>query len=133
MVIEVGHGGIFPSRNVFFTQYDEECKKPTMCFDSNNEAGIIEPEQWYHFVVVVGDDFNTGYLNGNELTSRGYNFSSESDNLFFDDYVVHETMWIGKAYWKNKEVYFDGMIDDIRIYNKPLTSENVKSLYDFKL
>ena len=33
MIIEVGHGGIFPSQNLFFTLYDEPCEYPTMCSD----------------------------------------------------------------------------------------------------
>ncbi|MEM9051272.1 MAG: LamG domain-containing protein [Bacteroidota bacterium] len=133
MIIEVGHGGIFPSENVFFTVYDEECAYPTMCFDSNDDSGKIEPDKWYHFVVSVGDDYNIGYLNGKELKDRRYNFQSDSTSLFFKDFVSHDKIWIGKGHWKNKEVYFDGLIDDIRIYNTPLNLAEVKELYDSRI
>jgi len=132
MIIEVGHGGIFPSKNLFFTIYDKSCAKPTMCFDSNDGIGIIEPEQWYHFVAVVGEDFNTGYLNGQELYNRRYNFHSDSASLFFKDFLSHDKMWVGKGFWKSKEVYFDGLIDDLRIYDKPLNLEDVQELYSAK-
>ena len=133
MIIEVGHGGIFPSENIFFTVYDKTCEYPTMCFDSNNGMGLIEPEKWYHFVVSVGENYNTGYLNGKELSNRRYNFQSETTSLFFKDFLAHESMWIGKGYWKDKEVFFDGLIDDIRIYNRPLLLEDVQELYKPKL
>ncbi|MCH2216266.1 MAG: LamG domain-containing protein [Flavobacteriales bacterium] len=133
LIIEVGHGGIFPSENVFFTVYDEECEYPTMCFDSNDDSGIIEPDKWYHFVVSVGKDYNVGYLNGEELIDRRYNFQSDSTSLFFKDFVSHDKIWIGKGHWKNKEVYFDGLIDDIRIYNTPLGLEQVKELYNSQI
>jgi len=130
LVIEVGHGGIFPSENVFYTAYDTPCGYPTMCFDSNDEKGKIRPDKWYHFVVVVGEDYNTGYLNGEELTDRRYNFHSDSASLFFADALAHEKMWFGKGYWKGKELYFDGAIDDVRIYKVPLDAEGVKELYE---
>lgn len=133
MIIEVGHGGIFPSKNVFFTVYDKECEYPTMCFDSNDGIGIIEPGKWYHFVTTVGDDFNMGYLNAQPLSNRRYNFQTESTSLFFKDFPSHETMWIGKGYWKDKEVFFDGSIDDIRIYNRALTLDDVEKLYSSKI
>jgi hypothetical protein len=129
MVIEVGHGGIFPSKNIFFTAYDQLCEFPTMCFDSNDGKGLIVPGKWYHFVVVVGEDYNTGYLNGQELLDRRYNFQSDSTSLFFSDFTSHDKLWIGKGYWKEKEVYFDGLIDDVRIYNTPLNLEDIQYLY----
>lgn len=133
MIIEVGHGGIFPSENIFFTVYDKPCEYPTMCFDSNDGIGIIEPEKWYHFVVTVGDNYNVGYLNGQELSNRRYNFQSDSTSLFFKDFISHDKMWIGKGYWKDKEVFFDGLIDDVRIYNKPLSLEDAKKIYNSKI
>lgn len=133
MIIEVGHGGIFPSENIFFTVYDKTCEYPTMCFDSNDGFGKIQPDKWYHFVVSVGETFNTGYLNGQELSNRRYNFQSDSTSLFFKDFLSHDKMWIGKGYWKDKEVYFNGLIDDIQIFNKPLNLEDVKELYKAKL
>ena len=104
-----------------------------MCFDTNDGIGVIEPEKWYHFVAVVGEDYNIGYLNGQELSNRRYNFSSDSAHLFFKDFISHEKMWIGKGFWKDKEVYFDGLIDDVRIYKTPLGLEEVKELYNSKL
>lgn len=132
LIIEVGHGGIFPSENVFFTCYDQPCAYPTMCYDSNDGMGRILPDTWYHFVAVVGEDYNTGFLNGKEIDDRRYNFQSDSSSLFFADALKHEKMWIGKGFWKGKEVYFDGLIDDVRIYDQPLSAKDIGRLYKGK-
>ena len=133
LVIEVGHGGIFPSENVFFTCYDQPCGLPTMCFDSNDGMGRIEPDKWYHFVAVVSESHNTGYLNGVEIEDRRYNFHSDSASLFFADALAHDKMWIGKGYWKGKELYFDGAIDDVCIYDAPLSAKEVMKMYKGKM
>ena len=42
-------------------------------------------------------------------------------------------MWIGKGYWKGKELYFDGAIDDVRIYDAPLSAKEVMKMYKGKM
>ncbi|MDZ7774900.1 MAG: LamG-like jellyroll fold domain-containing protein [Bacteroidales bacterium] len=127
MIIELGHSPIFPgSEELFFTMWKNGCTYPSFCFDSN----LPIPEgEWVHFVAVVGEDYNTGYLNGNEMTNRVYNFGTPNDSQFFEDAVVHEKMWLGRGYWDETVQYYDGMIDDIRIYDRPLTSQEVEELH----
>ena len=43
------------------------CTYPSFCYDSWN--AIIEG-RWYHYVAVVGSNFNTGYLNGQLMKSK---------------------------------------------------------------
>lgn len=127
MIIELGHSPIFPgSEELFFTMWKNGCTYPSFCFDSNMP---IPTGQWIHFVAVVGEDFNTGYLNGQEMTNRFYNFADAGASQFFEDAVVHEKLWLGKGYWDETVQHFDGMIDDIRIYDRPLTSQEVEELY----
>ena len=40
----------------------------------------------------VGDNFNTGYLDGVEMTGRRYSFGGPSYSQFFEDAVVHQKM-----------------------------------------
>ncbi len=138
LMIEVGHGKIRKeSQGVYFTVFDNPCKLPTFCFDTHSEPhlqdvdGLIQEGEWYHFVAVVGEDFNTGFLNGKEVDYRYYNFKDASASLFFADALSHDRLWLGKGFWDfGKETFFDGYIDDVRIYNIPLGSDQVKSLYD---
>lgn len=132
MIIQIGHGGMYSSKNLFFTHFDRSCSHPTVCFNTNSKTEKIIPEKWYHFVGVVGENYNTGYLNGKELKDRHYNFKSDTASLFFKDYLFHEKIWIGKSIWMNKEVYFNGLIDDVKIYSTPLTKKEVEELYHSK-
>jgi hypothetical protein len=127
LVIEAGHSPVHrKSKRVYFTIFADGCDFPSFCFDSRDD---LNEDEWYHFVAVVGEDYNTGYLNGEELVHRRYNFGTSSYSQFFADAVKHETLWIGKGYWDAEPVYFDGVIDDIRIYNRPLNAAEVRNLY----
>ena len=140
LVISLAHGEIDDeSQGIYFTIFNNPCEYPTICFDSqpNHDSdetkGTIHEGEWYHFVVVVGEDYNTGYLNGEEILYRSYNFSDAGASQFFKDAQKHERLWIGKGFWDfGKESYFDGFMDDLRIYDIPLSGEQVKKLYEMK-
>ena len=127
LIIEVGHSPIHMfSKRVYFTIWRNGCTYPSFCFDSSYP--IIEG-WWYHLVVVVGEDYNTGYLNGFEMISRKYNFGNDSYSEFFEDAPNPERMWLGKGHWDRSEQYLEGAIDELRIYNRPLSFGEVASLY----
>ena len=67
------------------------------------------------------------------MTNRRYNFGTNHYSQFFEDAVVDEAMWFGRGYWDARSdpspVYFDGAIDDIRIFSKALSSEEVFDIY----
>ena len=131
VIIEVGHDPMhYNSKNLYFTIFAEGCEYPTFCYDSNK--GIKE-DQWYHFVAIVGEDYNTGYLNGEEMVNRRYNFGDSNSSQFFEDAVRHEAMWIGKGYWNGKPDFFKGSIKNIRIYNRVLNEDEIKFLYNNKI
>lgn len=140
LIIEVAHGNVYSrARGVFFTMFNNGCQLPSFCWDSHSDVhlsdtqGAIREGRWYHFVAVVGEGYNTGYLNGEKITYRAYNFNDAKASPFFDDAQAHERMWIGKGFWNHAtDVYFDGYIDDLRIYNKPLSEEEVQNLYAMK-
>jgi hypothetical protein len=129
--------------------------RPFFCFDScdTTYAGCDGPGddaivagQWYHFAIVVDGSGNRGYLNGVELVNRRFNpgrsqfptipagpgFPSEdSDTEFFDDVLVAESFKLGAGVWGYAvhEKFMDGAIDDVRIYDRPLTAAEVVALY----
>jgi hypothetical protein len=73
--------------------------------------------EWAHIVFTVGDGSIGAYKNGvflgrSEL--RGYQ-------------PVSEPFRMGKAF--GDEHYYDGLLDDVRFYNSPLSDSDVKLLY----
>lgn len=126
IIIEIGH---FASGNdkLYFTILADDAHIP-LCYDSGFN---LELDTWYHFVVVVGANFNTGYLDGEEITNRHYNFGTTSDSYFFDDIADKQVCWIGKGFLGRilNENYNDGKIDEVRIYDRSLNAEEIKQLF----
>jgi len=127
LIIEIGHSPVhLGSENIYFTIWKNGCTYPSFCFDSGEP---ISTGEWHHFVAVVGADYNTGYLDGQEITQRRYNFGDNTYSQFFEDALAHEKMWLGKGHWDRTTQHFNGAIDEVKIYNKPLSKLEVASLY----
>jgi hypothetical protein len=87
---------------------------------------FIEIGKLYHFVYVYNKDTNEYllYINGNKMNTTdddaGDNVSTKSGN------------YIAKSNWDGDD-YFKGLIDQVRIFNKALTDEEVNTLYNEKV
>ncbi len=125
LIIEIGHGNNAQNRRLYFTIINAR-----FCYDSGVN---LEPDRWYHFAAVVGPEGNTGYLDGQEMTRRHYNLGSDATYTdFFASVPVQELLAIGYGrYGKDDRFYhFQGRIDDVRIYDKPLEANEVRGLYE---
>lgn len=123
LVLEVGHSPIHNgSKRLYWTAWADGCGLPTFCTDSWDP---IELYQWYHYVVVVGDDYNTSYLNGQLMWDRNYNFGSDTTTQFFADALVNEVLWLGRGHWDGSTMLFEGAIDELKIFDHALTEAEV--------
>lgn len=121
IVIEIGHGHL-NSTKLFFTVYQEGLVP--QCFDSDVNLSI---DTWHHFVAVVGPDYNTGFLNGVEMDLRNYNYGGPDDDFFCADVVAEEVIWIGSGFARNDSTqrFFDGVIDEVQVFDGPLGADEV--------
>lgn len=127
LIIELGHSPVFHgSEELFYTVWKNGCTYPSFCFDSHNP---ISTGEWYHIAIVVGENYNTGYLNGVEMLNRDYNFGNASYSQFFEDAVAHEKLWLGKGHWDRTTQFFDGTMDELKIFDRPLSAGEVKAQY----
>lgn len=128
LVVEIGHfdHGAAPDKKLYYTLYSNSTD-PVLCFDSNQN---LEEDTWYHFAAVNSPTGNTGYLNGVELSDRHYNFSTSADTRFFSSLAITDAFRIGYGWFGiDKEFhYFRGVIDEVRIYDRVLSSEEVSEL-----
>ena len=134
-IIEIGHND--PQNSTLYFTWIRNGELP-LCFSS---AQNLTPETWYHFVGMVGDHVNdygqnnTGYLNGVEMTDRNYNYGDPFTKVFFKMYPSGELQNIWFGYGKTRDShtpdfeFLAGVVDEIRIYNRPLTSQEVLTLY----
>lgn len=88
----------------------------------------IDKIQWYHYVGV----FEAGksvqlYLNGEELIRNDSSIPEKIDNSDYD-------LWIGTRaegeFPYSPKYYFNGVIDEVRIYNRGLSIKEIRSLYN---
>ena len=128
LVIEIGHFGHgFPSdTKLYYTVYNNT-EEPVLCFDSGQN---LQKNTWYHFALVNTPTGNTGYLNGEELTNRHYNFSSSTATQFFSSLPRKEVLYLGYGWFgiDQKFHFFKGAIDEVKIYNQALSSDKIQDL-----
>ncbi len=129
MVIEVGHDRGNPSnRRLYLTTIIG--RGENFCVDSNYN---LNENEWYHYVAVVSKNGNTIYINGKEHHSRRYNLGSDSSyTTFFNDVPSKELLSIGYGKYSQEDPFysFKGYIDEVKIYDKALTKQEIKALYD---
>ncbi|MFY0673644.1 MAG: T9SS type A sorting domain-containing protein [Bacteroidia bacterium] len=87
----------------------------------NHERNSREKNSWAHLVGVSNSGWVIFYVNGTKIDSfdhRTYAFAKGTDNFE-----------VGRGTTDNS-TYWEGAIDDIRIYNKSLTPGQVSRLYN---
>lgn len=128
MIFEIGHDrGDEANRRLYFTTL--YAQQNNFCVDSgmNLQEGV-----WYHYVAVVSKEGSTIYLNGVEITTRRYNLgSTESCSVFFSDVPNKELLSIGYGRYSQEEPFFsfNGLIDEVEIYNRALSPSEVQELF----
>ena len=123
-IIEIGHFNV-GNRKLYVTWIVDG--DIPLCFDSGFN---LNENRWYHFAVVVGPEGNTGYLDGFELVNRHYNFGGSTDDYFLNDIPYLQKFNIGYGSEYPPFIHYKGLIDDVRIYDRPLSSEEIYELYN---
>ena len=109
---------------------------------------LLTAGEWYHYAVTVDVTGNKGYLNGEILPERRFNPNRErapwtlvppgagppseaTDVEFFDDVLGATMFHLGAGAWaySTVEKFVDGAIDEVRIYDRVLSAEEVEALY----
>lgn len=130
LTIEIGHAPPYKpfDHAIYFTILDV-VDLPIFCFNSSQD---ITPGAWHTFVAVVGGAGNTGYLDGIEMTDRHYNFGNPSSTDFFSSVSPpSDALWVGKGFYAQETgaMHFNGLIQNLRIFDQPLSSQQVAELY----
>ncbi|HWR89593.1 MAG TPA: LamG domain-containing protein [Dissulfurispiraceae bacterium] len=131
LVIEVGQNSL-SNEKLYFTV--AAYGKLILCFDSGVN---LTQGRWYHFAAVVSDAGNTGYLNGVEMAQRHYNAGNAGTMKFFADVPFRNVFSLGRgttlAARSNSRFFtFKGGIGETRIYDRPLSAEEVRFLYEMR-
>ncbi|MGE0018939.1 MAG: LamG domain-containing protein [Draconibacterium sp.] len=133
-ILSVGDASKTESRNEGFRLFREgsateqriKLNVGTGAGESWNDGGILDPATagWVHVAVTISQSKNTIYFNGEEIRS--------ADMAGFS-WAGCETLVIGSggetfSYWDHKSDL--SLIDELRMFNKALTTAEVKAIYD---
>ena len=90
--------------------------------EGNREITASTPSlnEWYHLVSVITPQYLKLYVNNNLVDSI------EMGSAIFTN---NDTLVMGKASWFENTAYYSGSLDDIGIWNRALTPEEVQELY----
>jgi len=94
------------------------------CIGYYNEPAFLQSNisinKWYHYVFVLDETGGKIYVDGNLISTHKWTGTAgPSSNNF---------LWkIGGQYGSSK--YFNGLIDDIGIWNRPLTESEITNLF----
>lgn len=93
------------------------------------------PDVWYHLVMVADRERIRLYVNGKrELSYDGASWPESIPPRFKSTFNTQKLRTIGdfKPEWVNGHHYFNGVIDDVRVYSLALTEDEILSLYHEK-
>ncbi|MBC3538139.1 gliding motility-associated C-terminal domain-containing protein [Rufibacter sediminis] len=91
---------------------------------SSRDTATITSDAWFFFTITINTDSTHFYMNGEKLKSRvrtGYPKSNTG---------VPQTFVGSHRQGDTPSLYFHGKIDDVKIYNKEMTKQEVKAAYD---
>lgn len=123
-----GTGGfeVFYSANNRFNIWTD-----TGCSGGQFHAHVVvpSPQNWHHLVYTVDGSSHKFYVDGVENTNILYDNGDPSRHSFFGDCASGTVYEIGGVNGPAGTEQFDGLIDDIAVWNRPLTPSEVQSLY----
>jgi hypothetical protein len=87
--------------------------------DGTFQFGSVSPNEWTHLLATYDGSTVTTYLNGSQANSGSASFSANLSEV-----------GIGARFGDVTSVVTDGRIDDVRVYNRALTSSEVTDIYN---
>lgn len=96
----------------------------------NTSPMVFENNTWYHSVWTLTP---AAYASATSIWN--YYINGEIIRTYSDggypQPITLKSNYIGKSNWEN-DPYYNGAIDDFRLYNRILSDSEIKSLYSFK-
>ena len=129
--LEVGH--FSSQRRLYWTLIatEEEMTSVPYCWSTTEQLNI---GQWYHIVSSTTSSGGTKvYLNNIEIfdsTDLTWNFGNEQMCRFLGDVLNQEVLWFGKGLWNSEHQYYEGVIDEFRVWDYALSAEEVDAEYE---
>ncbi len=119
---------ILAKKNAYSLYFNASTHRVEMQIYQSGSVKIVEAQQdlslntWYHIVGIY--DSSTGfkiYINGNEVPLAGDTGTTGSIDSNANNVLIGQ--------YEGLVRYFNGTIDEVRIYNRALSEKEIKTLY----
>lgn len=104
--------------NSIYTLYTSENVNYILSYSSNN---ALQNGEWYNIVYTHDNSTVKFYLNGNLVLIQASNGLFNTNNTL--------PLWFGARPGGGGRHFYNGVLDDIAIYNRALTQEEITALY----
>lgn len=94
-------------------------------FSAETSIGLIQSGNWYHIVGTVEGTTINIYVNGNLEGTEIFSGTRQENDAPVKIGVYPDT---GTPY--NPRYFFDGLIDEVKLYNRTLSSEEINASYN---
>ena len=105
--------GVQPNGAISFSHWSDSLRRIT-------DAGLITINQWYHIVMIWNGTAGSPYINGKAVSFTG---TGSLGSGWGSEHVI------GRAY-ADSAYQFNGLIDEVRIYNRALSPDEISRLYN---
>lgn len=134
ILFEVAHGSLHKrSRALYYSVMADSSVVPTHCVDSGRKNGhAISTKTWHQYVLVADSLEERFYFDGVPVENPHENHTMHSrihSSSFLHGAGTFHSLLIGKALWFADEVYFKGMVDEVKVYTRKLTADEVHQEY----
>jgi hypothetical protein len=119
----LGQGLVYQPTSTMFAGSYNNGNNPTQSY---SKSGEIQPNQWLH-IVVTRDSINIRMYINNQLVPIQSNSAINKQSASYGQ--ISKSAIIGGRSNLRSDSYFNGSINDIRIYNRVLNDEEIDELY----
>lgn len=136
VIFETSDSGDSDSRVALFRDSDGSFdfyvrEGSTTLVDARTAAGVIPQSTWTHVAVTVDASGHKLFVDGAEQGGLTYAAGSSTTNVFFDDVpnLDFGSWGVDKYDGSSFTRYFDGFLDDGRVYDRALSNADISELY----
>lgn len=124
-----GHFSVF----LLYDRVQVRMQSTTASYYVESASGSITAGQWYHIMFAWGEEGMVLYINGVEVDTDPYTGGLGTTSGGIGNY---EPIVLGANSWTSNDLsatplvhYFDGTLDDLRIYNERLSEAQAAEIY----
>ena len=121
-LVNTSHTLVYQPASTFFAGSYNCCANPTQSYARSE---VINPDQWVHIVVTRDNQIIRMYINSSEVAQQERSFTNGQTASYGEN--LKRAIIGGRSNLKS-DSFFKGVIDDIRIYDRVLTSDEIRRL-----